>query len=44
LIVLLIETLNDTTAAPLDIRAVFFKIGLARFPHRTSLILREGGC
>jgi hypothetical protein len=44
LIVLLVETLNKTTAAPLNIRTVFFKIGLARFPHRPSLILRETGC
>jgi hypothetical protein len=44
LVVLLVEALDTTTTAPLDIRAVFLKISFARFPHRASLILREGGC
>jgi hypothetical protein len=44
LVVLLVETLTDTTTAPLDIRTVFFNIGLARFAHRASLILRESCC
>jgi hypothetical protein len=41
LIVLLVETLTDTTTTPLDIRTVFLDVGFAGFPHRASLILRE---
>jgi hypothetical protein len=41
LIVLLVETLTDTTTTPLDIRTVFLDIGFTGFPHRASLILRE---
>src|SRR6202041_2035226 len=44
LIVLLVETLADTTTTPLDIRTVFLNVGFAGFPHRASLILRETRC
>jgi hypothetical protein len=43
-VVLFAETLGDTTTAPLDIRTIFFNIGLARFPHRASLTLCDGRC
>jgi hypothetical protein len=40
-IVLLVETFDDMTTAPLNIRTEFFEIGLAGLAHRASLVLRE---